>query len=428
MFIEETKNIVLSFINNISEGDSTVKGFVMLWLLASASWFIRNFPNKILKFIKHHSLTSITINKDTDIKNIEFFNNVENWFLTNNKFSIRNTKINYDAFGSITGLGYGSHIAFCKGRIYWIEKTFIERQGTNHFLETMNIVTIGRLNKVFEKVIQDSQVRDDINYIYSMDDIYGRNSLWVRTSIFKKSSKLFIDENIKKKIDDAVLFFKDNKDWYIKNNFPYKLTILLYGPPGTGKTSLINYITQLLNADLYDVNLNLIHKNNLNKMKQTERQNISNVLCLEDFEGAALKRQTIAILNSINNKADGVELTEEEQKYQGINRYNINLKDILNALQGVEPLDNVVVVLTTNHLEMVDPALYRNGRVDLLLEVGPIGIKEVSDYYEFYYSQPFPSHIDKIKPIKACDMEALFKNNIYNPERFISQLVENYVE
>jgi hypothetical protein len=73
---------------------------------------------------------------------------------------------------------------------------------------------------------------------------------------------------------------------------------------------------QLLNADLYDVNLNLIHKNNLNKMKQTERQNISNVLCLEDFEGAALKRQTIAILNSINNKADGVELTEEEQKYK----------------------------------------------------------------------------------------------------------------
>jgi SpoVK/Ycf46/Vps4 family AAA+-type ATPase len=49
----------------------------------------------------------------------------------------------------------------------------------------------------------------------------------------------------------------------------------------------------------------------------------------------------------------------------------LTLGDVLNILDGVDTKEGLVVILTTNNLDKLDPALIRRGRVDRIVEFGP---------------------------------------------------------
>jgi chaperone BCS1 len=60
----------------------------------------------------------------------------------------------------------------------------------------------------------------------------------------------------------------------------------------------------------------------------------------------------------------------------------------LNQLDGLVEGDGRVVVLTTNHKELLDPALYRPGRCDLVVHLGLCSKEMIADLYELYYENP----------------------------------------
>lgn len=51
------------------------------------------------------------------------------------------------------------------------------------------------------------------------------------------------------------------------------------------------------------------------------------------------------------------------------NETDITLEYMLNLLDGTLTFDDSIVIMTTNHLEYLDPALYRPGRIDKLIEM-----------------------------------------------------------
>ena len=82
--------------------------------------------------------------------------------------------------------------------------------------------------------------------------------------------------------------------------------------------------------------------------------------------------------------------------------------------------------MTTNHIEKIDPAVIRSGRVDLMLEVGCLEIAEVQKFYETYFetSEKLPAHFDGIQ-IKAAELMGAFLDNTNDPEAFKKYLESN---
>ncbi len=63
----------------------------------------------------------------------------------------------------------------------------------------------------------------------------------------------------------------------------------------------------------------------------------------------------------------------------------LNLSGLLNVLDGVVDTPGRIVVMTTNHPEMLDPALIRPGRVDKKLLLNYMGPKHAIDLISHYF-------------------------------------------
>ena len=50
--------------------------------------------------------------------------------------------------------------------------------------------------------------------------------------------------------------------------------------------------------------------------------------------------------------------------FSGLKKDKLNLSGLLNVLDGVVDTPERIVVMTTNHPEILDPALIRPGRID----------------------------------------------------------------
>ena len=67
-------------------------------------------------------------------------------------------------------------------------------------------------------------------------------------------------EKNKEMIDDLVSFRKA-EDFYARIRKAWKQGYLLYGPPGTGKSTMIAAMTNLLEYDIYDLELTEVKDN-----------------------------------------------------------------------------------------------------------------------------------------------------------------------
>ncbi len=92
----------------------------------------------------------------------------------------------------------------------------------------------------------------------------------------------------------------------------------------------------------------------------------------------------------------------------------LTLAHLLNLLQGTLTKDGTVFIITTNHIEHLDPAFYREGRFDLTIKM------QNADHYqcnEIYYN----FH----KRYIHDDLLSLLPENTFTPAKFIFYLVKN---
>lgn len=59
---------------------------------------------------------------------------------------------------------------------------------------------------------------------------------------------------------------------------------------------------------------------------------------------------------------------------------NISLSSLLNIFDGINTPDGSICIFTTNHIEKLDSAFLRDGRMDFKMEIGEIGKKEIIDF------------------------------------------------
>ena len=142
--------------------------------------------------------------------------------------------------------------------------------------------------------------------------------------------------------------WKANRDLYEQLNIIHKTGILLYGAPGTGKTSISKAIAKELNTDLYVVNMGDFNEAQIERIKieMDDCDEDTSIILLEDIDCIFSTRDNLK--------------TENQQKAAQL---------LLQFLDGVFSIPNTVFIATTNHIEDLDPALIRDGRFDVKIEM-----------------------------------------------------------
>ncbi|RWR31127.1 AAA family ATPase [Sinirhodobacter populi] len=156
-------------------------------------------------------------------------------------------------------------------------------------------------------------------------------------------------------------WFYAASDWYAERGVPWRRGCLFYGPPGTGKSNLIRALTSELGLDIATLDVG--------------RTTLTDD-ALREAMMSAPKRSLIAI-----EDVDAV----FSQREAGDLRGGISFSGLLNAIDGVGAQEGRALVMTTNHLDRLDPVLIRPGRADLHVEMGLIGAGTARRLFERFF-------------------------------------------
>ncbi|XVF31326.1 hypothetical protein REPUB_Repub16aG0136100 [Reevesia pubescens] len=171
-----------------------------------------------------------------------------------------------------------------------------------------------------------------------------------------------MDDDKKKDLIDDLLAFSTGKEKYAKIGKAWKRGYLLYGPPGTGKSTLILAMANLLRYDIYDLELTTVTDNTQLK---TLLINLSRkgIVVVEDIDCS------LDITGKRTNKDDEID-DEDEEKIRK-RRSKVSLSGFLNFVDGIWSAcgGENIFVFTTNHIDKLDPALIRKGRMDKHIEL-----------------------------------------------------------
>jgi len=141
--------------------------------------------------------------------------------------------------------------------------------------------------------------------------------------------------------------------------------IILYGPPGTGKTLMARVISKMLNGQepVVKSGPELFNK----YVGQTE-ENIRNLFqpAIDDYE----QRGDDADLHVIVIDEIDALCKQRGSRGDGTGVGDSAVNQLLAILDGVNGVNNILLIGMTNRLDMIDEALLRPGRMEVHIEVG----------------------------------------------------------
>ncbi|GLU11431.1 hypothetical protein SLE2022_281780 [Rubroshorea leprosula] len=178
-----------------------------------------------------------------------------------------------------------------------------------------------------------------------------------------------MDPQRKEQIVDDLITFSQGKGYYKKIGKVWKRGYLLYGPPGTGKSTMIVAMSNLLGYDIYDLELTTV-KDNAELKRLLINTKSKSIMVIEDIDcslGFTGKRK-----KDKNRKKGDNPMAEKAKEKEGEgDESKVTLSGLLNFIDGIWSAcaGERIVVFTTNHVDQLDPALIRRGRMDMHIKL-----------------------------------------------------------
>ena len=142
--------------------------------------------------------------------------------------------------------------------------------------------------------------------------------------------------------------------------------VLLYGPPGTGKTLLARAVAHHTDCKFIRVSGSELVQKYIGEGSRMVR---------ELFVMAREHAPSIIFMDEI----DSIGSSRVEGSSGGDSEVQRTMLELLNQLDGFEPTKNIKVIMATNRLDILDPALLRPGRIDRKIEFPPPSVEARAD-------------------------------------------------
>lgn len=367
---------IIDYINLVSGGNQFVAGVILAAVMGAITTVVYKTPRLIYSFIKNQCTVTVTLNNGT-WEGEMLFNRVlaylyENaWSLFTRNLAVKSYYDNGKLLAGI-GIGYGMHLIYHNRRFYFARLTKIDSPGSEKQKEEITIMTLGRSHNALKALVDHFKPDDNRDKLTIHKYI---KSEWEIVDTVKRRGldHIALNPETRRDMVDEFTYFLNNKEDYYSINIPWKMSILLHGKPGTGKTSLIRALASDFKLDVCIINLAWMSDDMLQNAVSTCPSN--SIILFEDFDASTAAVKTRSV-NDKNTKA------AENDSFTGL-----TLSGILNTLDGISSLDGTIMFFTTNHIECLDDALIRDGRIDIRRELPLIRGDVLMEYLTRLYGE-----------------------------------------
>jgi len=203
--------------------------------------------------------------------------------------------------------------------------------------------------------------------------------------------------------------------------------VLLYGPPGCGKTLIAKAVARSLAkkaaeakglADSKSYFINVKGPELLNKyVGETERH--IRMIFSRAREKASEGTPVVVFFDEMDSlfrtRGSGVSSDVE----------TTIVPQLLSEIDGVERLENVIVIGASNREDMIDPAILRPGRLDVKIKIQRPDAEAARDIFTKYLTEELPLHPDDLDANGGSRSECVAAMIQRTVERMYSETEEN---
>ena len=228
-------------------------------------------------------------------------------------------------------------------------------------------------------------------------------------------------------IRDAVELPYLHKELFLEHELRPPKGVLLYGPPGCGKTLIAKAVANSLAKKVAELSgkeagksyfLNIKGPELLNKyVGETERH--IRLVFQRAREKASEGTPVIVFFDEMDSlfrtRGSGVSSDVE----------NTIVPQLLSEIDGVEGLENVIVIGASNREDMIDPAILRPGRLDVKIKIERPDAEAAKDIFSKYITSTLPLHDEDLRENggdRTATVGAMIQSTV---ERMYSETDEN---
>ena len=176
--------------------------------------------------------------------------------------------------------------------------------------------------------------------------------------------------------------------------------VLLYGPPGCGKTLIAKAVANSLAKKMAEV------RGDDAREAKSYFLNIKGPELLNKFVGETERHIRLIFQRAREKASEGTPVIVFFDEMDSIFRTRGTgvssdvettvVPQLLSEIDGVEGLENVIVIGASNREDMIDPAILRPGRLDVKIKIERPDAEAAQDIFSKYLVESLPVHADDI--------------------------------
>ncbi|HEU4360749.1 MAG TPA: proteasome ATPase [Mycobacterium sp.] len=176
--------------------------------------------------------------------------------------------------------------------------------------------------------------------------------------------------------------------------------VLLYGPPGCGKTLIAKAVANSLAKKMAEVRGDNAHE------AKSYFLNIKGPELLNKFVGETERHIRLIFQRAREKASEGTPVIVFFDEMDSIFRTRGTgvssdvettvVPQLLSEIDGVEGLENVIVIGASNREDMIDPAILRPGRLDVKIKIERPDAEAAQDIFSKYLTEGLPVNADDL--------------------------------
>lgn len=365
----------MNTLTQIIQANPFVQGGLTLMIAGWVGYQLRSFPGRVFEVVRKWTTRVIEIRENNPL--------YEAWLgmLTDGAIrpggprtlEVRPTSTEYEERAASSAFSAGSDRFWARTCGKWCHVSIHREESAGHqadlvrrFIIIVEVVCASRadLGNMMAMAKRRANIVEDRQLVDLCDKYGSKNTI---TMPRRSPDTLCFAKGLYESIEQRVVEFCASREDYERAGIPWRFGLLLHGEPGTGKTSLAHVLASELGRRLAVIPLADL---------RGDEELVSAFMCVSD--------QAIVLIEDVDCAFT---------KRQSEDAKGITFSGFLNCIDGMlAPHDGRVLVMSTNHIDRLDPALIRPGRIDLRVQVPLLDRQTATDYVDRVFAHVANRH------------------------------------